>query len=904
MAIQSFNAQQRFLKASSEAKNGKDSGFLNSWHVRCELPLLFAKVFASVKEYFWPTPDSVLADASQALVDRSFTVNVENTLNPNFREVNRYHSIIKRVAIVATTTGLAMVTYLVHSALFAHGNMSKQGFSSPDALSVTLATTVFIGRRLLAGPIVANTIANQSVFPNTPFNLKIDLNQMFSYTEVADVRFLQMDDTALPNWLTMSITPTLVGSMATLNAYKVTIVGNYAYVADQGGGLKIIDISNKTDPTIIGNIMNLGVVQRVAVVGNYAYVTDYLNGLKIVDISNKASPALIGSIKTMVAYDVAVVDNYAYVADQGDGLKIIDISNKTSPTLIGSVKTQNAYGIFVDDNYAYIADWGGGLKIIDINNKTNPYIIGSTAIQEGALGITVVDNYAYVAGLCGGLIIIDVSNIRKPTLLGSISTSQAYDVAVVGNYAYVADINSGLEIIDISNKTKPILAGSAAMTSVRSLTVFDNYVYVANSASGLKIFSVNNISLSGTPALLDRGTMPIKLTITDTLGDTASIPFWITVLNHPPIAPSIESQTVHHLFSWIIPEFTDNDGDLLSYSATLTDGSPLPDWISFNSATRNLSGAVPPVVTVRKVNIQADDSYGGIANAIQTIDITNLAPHAGLAELPSQNIHPLVPFNVSIDSDLFVDPEEDPLTYSVALENQQPLPTWLTYDQKNKIITGIPSEYYSGSMSVIISAADPFGAMAMRSFNLLSDVTPNRNRDELTPIANNQSINNLVIKIVGSIGATFAIMGASYAVAKKSIRYVNRLPTEFIIFGQASDYCHTVTRIHPEKLVSVRLLRDGKSLPAGVLLPDWIIYDNSSAKLTIDAKALKQQDGLISSRWTVQIKNKGGCVNRFIWEEFDIKFNLNDDEQDISDSIAMKQPRSRQEQLLQPLISV
>ena len=174
------------------------------------------------------------------------------------------------------------------------------------------------------------------------------------------------------------------------------------------------------------------------------------------------------------------------------------------------------------------------------------------------------------------------------------------------------------------------------MTSL-SLTIMSMWqMFVA----GLKIFSIHKISLSGTPAPLNRGTLPIKLTITDTLGETASTYFSITVLNNPPIAPTIEPQTVHHAFDWIIPAFSDIDGDSLTYSATLADGSPLPDWVSFNSTTRNLSGVVPPVVTVRKINIQADDSHGGIANATQTITVVNSAPIAGSSALPSQNIKP------------------------------------------------------------------------------------------------------------------------------------------------------------------------------------------------------------------------------------------------------------------------
>lgn len=212
-------------------------------------------------------------------------------------------------------------------------------------------------------------------------------------------------------------------------------------------------------------------------------------------------------------------------------------------------------------------------------------------------------------------------------------------------------------------------------------------------------------------------------------------------------------------------------------------------------------------------------------------------------------------------------------------------------------------------MSVIITAADPFGAMAARSFDLLGDITPGHAQDNSTAITNGKSMTNLVIKIVSGIGATFAIIGTSYVVGKKSMKYVNRLPTESIVFGQESDFCHTITRLKPGNRVSVQLLRDGKSLPAAVLLPDWLIYDHTDARLTIDATTLKEQDGLIISRWTVLIKNKGGCANLLIWEEFDIKFITQFNS--IADDHSRKKFRSTEmglvnssnKQLQEPLIS-
>jgi len=77
-------------------------------------------------------------------------------------------------------------------------------------------------------------------------------------------------------------------------------------------------------------------------------------------------------------------------------------------------------------------------------------------------------------------------------------------------------------------------------------------------------------------------------------------------------------------------------------------------------------------------------------------------------------------------------------------------------------------------------------------------------------------------------------MGAAYAkrnsVWKMCMKCVYQLPTEHVIIGQEKEYCHTITHLSPENVASVKLLRDGKSLPRGILRPDWLIYDNSSGK--------------------------------------------------------------------------
>ncbi|MGD1046431.1 MAG: putative Ig domain-containing protein [Bacteroidota bacterium] len=70
------------------------------------------------------------------------------------------------------------------------------------------------------------------------------------------------------------------------------------------------------------------------------------------------------------------------------------------------------------------------------------------------------------------------------------------------------------------------------------------------------------------------------------------------------------SDSVGHSFDFQIPDstFIDDDGNnTLTYSATLSDGNPLPAWLSFDSATRTFSGTPTAAATI-SIKVTATDT--------------------------------------------------------------------------------------------------------------------------------------------------------------------------------------------------------------------------------------------------------------------------------------------------------
>jgi len=70
--------------------------------------------------------------------------------------------------------------------------------------------------------------------------------------------------------------------------YDIAISGTQACVADNDHGLQVIDISDPTSPTIVGNAPTPGYAYGVAVSQTHAYVAAYDYGIQIIDIITNA----------------------------------------------------------------------------------------------------------------------------------------------------------------------------------------------------------------------------------------------------------------------------------------------------------------------------------------------------------------------------------------------------------------------------------------------------------------------------------------------------------------------------------------------------------------------------------------------------------------------------------------
>ena len=108
----------------------------------------------------------------------------------------------------------------------------------------------------------------------------------------------------------------------------------------------IVNISDPAQPSLVGKSPVLpDVVKAVALEGNFAYIANPTGGLRIINVSNPANPVTAGFVASPAmpfseAGDIAVEDDYAYLTSGESGLRIIDIRQPDAPVEVGFFATR------------------------------------------------------------------------------------------------------------------------------------------------------------------------------------------------------------------------------------------------------------------------------------------------------------------------------------------------------------------------------------------------------------------------------------------------------------------------------------------------------------------------------------------------------------------------------------
>ncbi len=309
---------------------------------------------------------------------------------------------------------------------------------------------------------------------------------------------------------------------------SVALSGNVA-VYSQGVTIEIADVSDPSNPVVLGATRIDGIPYEIAVSGSLAFVAAYDDGLFIVDISDPAAPIVAGHFSDQV-YDVLARDNTVFLA--ASGLTILDATVPAAPVVIAVEPNWRPYEIVLSGDYIYGID-GGVLTVFDVTDPAAPTVentffgnyrhiavsaerlfttYGSrllihtltdpgnpTAVHEYNTAFYLRDvaasgTLAVVTNTQNELRVIETTETSNPSTLSTwLSPGSTRTIAVNDSLAYLTATEGGLRWLDITDPANPTEVGSIDSNGFSyDIAIRGNYAFVAQRRSGLMVFDITD----------------------------------------------------------------------------------------------------------------------------------------------------------------------------------------------------------------------------------------------------------------------------------------------------------------------------------------------------------------------------------------------------------------------------
>lgn len=247
--------------------------------------------------------------------------------------------------------------------------------------------------------------------------------------------------------------------------YIDTTTGNqYALLCASDDGLRVIDVTDATDPQLVGSISGGGVEPiDVKTWGNLAYTvaeSPSLSG-KIIDLSDPSSPSQVGTFPA--GHNITIsADGYMYLS--APGVRIFNLnSDPLNPELVYSDNSCNGHDISIIDDRLFDFSDNCGTRIFDISQPDT--LVGLGAVpplgmfhhsgwaSEDGNHVFVCDELASPSE--NDITVWDISDVQNPFLVDSFSDPAAYvhNLYVLGDYAFVSYYRAGFRVFDVADPT-------------------------------------------------------------------------------------------------------------------------------------------------------------------------------------------------------------------------------------------------------------------------------------------------------------------------------------------------------------------------------------------------------------------------------------------------------------------
>jgi len=319
-----------------------------------------------------------------------------------------------------------------------------------------------------------------------------------SFTDDQDVVYLA----GLPGVFAVSVanpaSPTLLYSNSDGQGYSCAGGNGIALMASRYTGLHVLDGNFNA----IETLGNAGFAMKLHLDGDYLYVADLSGGVRIYDLTVPEAPVFLEEVATDPnCQDLEIADDVLFAVNSnnsGAGLTLTDVSDPSTPMPISVFNTTNGtMGIGLAGDLCLLANGFGGLRAVDISHPLVPSLLGDLPFGANATDVEPQGNVAYAVSFGGGMLAIDIADPTAMSVINQQFWGFLNALDLTGDLAWVADGSQGLRVVDISDPADLNTVGIQAVGGqprdvVRSGV--SSYAFLADDFYGLRQMEVSDPS--------------------------------------------------------------------------------------------------------------------------------------------------------------------------------------------------------------------------------------------------------------------------------------------------------------------------------------------------------------------------------------------------------------------------
>ena len=173
------------------------------------------------------------------------------------------------------------------------------------------------------------------------------------------------------------------------------------------GLLHVVDLADPAAPRTLGQLELRAIGRMAAVAGDFAYVADQNGGLNVVDVSDPAAPKLAGYFHTQRELrGIAVLREQVILADANRGaLLVVDVSTPTSPRFRMEIPlAEPASALAVLGRFLAVAEGAKAIRLL-APDSTEPWSTVARVPAAGAAAdVAAGGNLLWIADRTAGLV--------------------------------------------------------------------------------------------------------------------------------------------------------------------------------------------------------------------------------------------------------------------------------------------------------------------------------------------------------------------------------------------------------------------------------------------------------------------------------------------------------------------